>query len=638
MANGQLSGHMAAAPSTTPWATASRQRPDPCEDDCTPRCPACGGLKCSCRPRFFPGQLLTDRELNGLEQYVVDKNRLHNRYLHGWGVACGLEVTCDGCDSGHVVVRSGYAVAPCGDDIVLCADQSVDVCALINSCEPKRSDCNDPYDQPPRDCAGGERDWVLAVCYDERPVRGITAQLSAGDSPGPCACGCGGSGACGCGGGAGSSGNGGGCGGCSSCGGPGNRTAGCSCGSSSSGRTQPVRGHRPQCEPTQICEGYRFIAYPVPKAGRAPVPGTDNQKDYLWAWLYANRSRFGPLIDRVLCCATKAMELRQSIREGASLAGAAGLATYSDYAEALAELAEDFAIHRCSFVGRARELRDQARAARKQTPGAAIHLAAINQLDLSSRVRDLDDLWLQIVSECLCSALLPACPSPASTNCVPLAVVTVDPDDCRVVDICNWSQRRILITWPTVTYWLSWLPWGRLLGWVQQLCCGTEGGREAYALLALMFSAVFNQGTRTKAAAYVAAPPMEEAAMHEAGAAVGKPPEVDPLDAAFDAGDLLGHMLDDVARMSREGPEATGQPAWAGIAARVLDGTILSVGTAAARTAPASPATASPATASPATAPGPDVEELARRLDEAEKTIRAQGRRITTLSKKGGAG
>ena len=105
MANGHLSGHMAAAPSTNPWAKASRQRPDPCEGDCTPRCPSCGGLKCYCRPRFFPGQLLTDRELNGLEQYVVDKNRLHNRYLHGWGVACGLEVTCDNCDNGNVVVR-----------------------------------------------------------------------------------------------------------------------------------------------------------------------------------------------------------------------------------------------------------------------------------------------------------------------------------------------------------------------------------------------------------------------------------------------------------------------------------------------------------------------------------------------------
>jgi hypothetical protein len=609
MAHGYLSGHMAAAPSTNPWAKASRQRPDPCEGDCTPRCPACGGLKCSCRPRFFPGQLLTDRELNGLEQYVIDKNRLHNRYLHGWGVACGLEVTCDNCDSGHVVVRAGYAVAPCGDDIVLCSDQSVDVCALINSCDPRPSDCDDPYDQPARDCAGGEKEWVLAVCYDERPVRGITAQLGAGDSACGGSCHCGGSGGCGCNGERTSGGEHG---------------SGCSCGASGAGRTTAVRGHKPQCEPTQICEGYRFVAYPLPKAGRGPVPGGDNQRDYLWAWLYANRSKFGPLIDRVLCCATKAMELRQSIREGATLTGAAGLAVYSDYAEALAELADDFAIHRCSFVREARDLRDQARAARKSAAGVT-PAAAITQLNLPSRIRALDDLWLQIVSECVCSALLPACPSPATTNCVPLAVVTIDPDDdCRIVDICNWSQRRILITWPTVTYWLSWLPWGRLLGWVQKLCCGTEGGRDAYLMLALMFNAIFSQGaTRTKAAAFVAgAPAPEEAAMHEAGgpSAAAGAADKDPMDAAFEADDLLGHMLDEVDRISREGPESTASPAWAGIAARVLDGTILAPG-------PARGATVEP-----------DVAELVRRLDQAEKTIKEQGRKITNLSKKGGTG
>src|SRR5512144_3094631 len=92
-----------------------RQRADPCAEDCTPVCPACGGLQCLCRPRFFPGQLLTDEDLNRLERYVVEKNRLHNRYLVGWGVACGLEVVCDACDGDRVVVRTGYALSPCGD-------------------------------------------------------------------------------------------------------------------------------------------------------------------------------------------------------------------------------------------------------------------------------------------------------------------------------------------------------------------------------------------------------------------------------------------------------------------------------------------------------------------------------------------
>ena len=100
-------------------------RPKP---TCDPRppCPACGGLECLCRPRFFAGQLLTDDDLNRLDYYIVEKNRLHNRYLVGTGVVCGLEVVCSICDpagNGTVVVRPGYALSPCGNDIVVCGDE-----------------------------------------------------------------------------------------------------------------------------------------------------------------------------------------------------------------------------------------------------------------------------------------------------------------------------------------------------------------------------------------------------------------------------------------------------------------------------------------------------------------------------------
>ena len=67
-----------------------------------PACTECGELKCLCRPRFFAGQLLTEQDLNRLQTYVIEKNRLHNRYLHGWGVVCGLEVGCEPCDTRSV--------------------------------------------------------------------------------------------------------------------------------------------------------------------------------------------------------------------------------------------------------------------------------------------------------------------------------------------------------------------------------------------------------------------------------------------------------------------------------------------------------------------------------------------------------
>src|SRR4051812_7846140 len=97
------------------------------------QCPVCGGLECLCRPRFFAGQLLTDEDLNRLERYMIAKNKLHNRYLHGWGVACGLEVVCHQCQ-GWVTVTAGYALSPCGDDIVVCRDEAVNVGDLIKQC------------------------------------------------------------------------------------------------------------------------------------------------------------------------------------------------------------------------------------------------------------------------------------------------------------------------------------------------------------------------------------------------------------------------------------------------------------------------------------------------------------------------
>lgn len=620
MPNGHLSNYTTRGTGATPWSRLKpkvRQRPDPCEEPCTPRCPACGGLQCLCRPRFFPGQLLTDEDLNRLQRYVIDKNKLHNRYLHGWGVACGLEVVCDPCSPRSVIVRTGYALSPCGDDIVVCEDQSVDVCDLIDACEPRDPVCEGPYSAPPRDCRGGADRWVLAICYDEKPVRGITAQLGAGDTTASARCKCGGSSSCGCGGSAtssraGSCGCGGG-GGCGCGGGHAHSSASaraCSCGGTAA---KPVNGrkpYKPQCEPTQICEGFRFMAYPAPRVDARvdiPDPGRAGiSSDLLWAWLYANRSRFGPLIERVLCCVTRAMELRAAIRQGKAIDRLFAESTYRQYANALAEFAADFALHRCSFVSRTHQLRDAAREWKWESPEYRTDAQRIDALN--NRVTELDITWLDIVSECLCSALLPACPTPASTNCVPLAVVTLEADACRVVEICNWSERKLLITWPTVTYWLSWLPWERLRQWIAGMCCGTDRDREALRLLTLLLGVVFSRAKYQATVATTAMP------MMAAGAPAGAAPvaATDPMAKAFAADDLLTHVLGGFERLKTGEGDAALEPMWAGLMARMTEPAAL---------------------ASPA-APAADLAEMAKRLERAEQRLLDQDKEITRLKKK----
>ena len=113
-------------------------------------CPACGGLECLCRPRWFAGQLITEEDLNRLDHYITGKNKLYNRHLHGWGVVCGLEVLCHPCE-GFVLVKSGYALSPCGDDIVVCRDEAVNVCDLIKRCRDdmqRQWDCEPAWPQP----------------------------------------------------------------------------------------------------------------------------------------------------------------------------------------------------------------------------------------------------------------------------------------------------------------------------------------------------------------------------------------------------------------------------------------------------------------------------------------------------------
>src|SRR5512143_1662212 len=77
---------------------------------------SCGGKGCTncggqgyVRPRFFAGQLLTEEDLQSLSDYIVAKNRLHNRHFFGAGVVCGLEVSCHPCGGGTVIVAPGHA-------------------------------------------------------------------------------------------------------------------------------------------------------------------------------------------------------------------------------------------------------------------------------------------------------------------------------------------------------------------------------------------------------------------------------------------------------------------------------------------------------------------------------------------------
>jgi hypothetical protein len=63
--------------------------------------------------------VVTAADLNAEQDYFREMLRRHNRYLHGCGVVCGLEVLPTEDDSGTPAVRvtAGHAIDPLGNDI-----------------------------------------------------------------------------------------------------------------------------------------------------------------------------------------------------------------------------------------------------------------------------------------------------------------------------------------------------------------------------------------------------------------------------------------------------------------------------------------------------------------------------------------
>jgi hypothetical protein len=127
------------------------------------------------RVRYFPRQLLTPDDMVTDQDYIRDKLRRHNRFLHGWGVVCGLEVTpaANGNAPWRIKIGQGYALGPYGDEIYVPEPVYLDLAqcgpeAATDPCEPDRL----------RSCPGGGKELYIAMKYTEclaRPVRAMPA-------------------------------------------------------------------------------------------------------------------------------------------------------------------------------------------------------------------------------------------------------------------------------------------------------------------------------------------------------------------------------------------------------------------------------------------------------------------------------
>ena len=96
----------------------------------------CDELKCLERNKFFDGKFITAKDLIKEQQYIIEKNKLHNRML-GHGVVYGLKVKKAYPLNTKIIIEPGHGVDCYGNDIVLCTEKVVDIGDKIKECRPK---------------------------------------------------------------------------------------------------------------------------------------------------------------------------------------------------------------------------------------------------------------------------------------------------------------------------------------------------------------------------------------------------------------------------------------------------------------------------------------------------------------------
>ncbi|HEY0370958.1 MAG TPA: hypothetical protein VGD79_03100 [Thermoanaerobaculia bacterium] len=492
-------------------------------------CPSCKGLECLERPRYFAGQLLTEAELNSEQAYVIAKNRLHNRYLHGWGVVCGLEVVCSSCD-GWVHIREGYAIDPCGNDIIVCRGRDFNVIEAINKClDAKRSRYDDcpPWQDPNADCKDDEEQWCITLEYDELQTKSTLPLRQEGTS---------------------SCNSGSGCG----CGGNGKKKAktsssskaGCGCGGGCGDAPAPPKSNARgvACEPTRILEGYKLGVICQPQSCRDvhKVTTSFNPNSTVTPQVLATSAgskRFGSLSEHML----RALVPKEVLENRWVLAGlkledestlfANVLATFTDVEAFLGDYltpaemdqitaAFDEAVKEtgggkaaapqneavfttganavvtqqretlcCRFRRALRELYVQnplnVRCSGFDCPPCSRDPQAPGQIDREA-ILCLVNALVDYIVGAVCLKLLPPCPPTPCDNRLILACVTVR--NGKIVHICNFACRHYAGSFNSLMYWTSIVPVVSIISQVvRRICCAPSalrailGGDETVA-------------------------------------------------------------------------------------------------------------------------------------------------------------
>jgi hypothetical protein len=142
----------------------------------------CGNVAEFSRLRYFHGQPLSALDLRREQAYHLDKARLRNRLLHGWGIVCGLDLKVtvkpecrpkeNDPTTTEVIVLPGSAIDCAGNEIVVRHPRPVYVADLL-----KKDDLELLHKKP--------RTVYLTLCYAEVRADPSRPLLAHGCEPPP---------------------------------------------------------------------------------------------------------------------------------------------------------------------------------------------------------------------------------------------------------------------------------------------------------------------------------------------------------------------------------------------------------------------------------------------------------------------
>ena len=90
--------------------------------------------------------------------------------------------------------------------------------------------------------------------------------------------------------------------------------------------------------------------------------------------------------------------------------------------------------------------------------------------DMLSAYYNLASGLMQYLKDCFCQHLLVNCPENNEQDKVYLGCLSIEEN--QIYQICNFSKRKYVKTFPTVSYWLSIIPIEGVVSWVvEKMCC-----------------------------------------------------------------------------------------------------------------------------------------------------------------------